>query len=214
MRPSDTGTQTQEAPGRRTVMLDLGGVVCRFLSARRLDALARASGLSAEEVHQRLFASGFDQDCDRGRYDLQQQCEQIRARLGVSWDQALLARLWAQAFEPDRHVLNVVDHVRAKAGTALFTNNGPLVHLVIEKLLPDVAERFDQLCFSYQVGALKPEPDAYLATLQRLDISPGQCVFVDDTKRNVEGARAVGIDAFCFISVDALAKELQDRGLG
>jgi putative hydrolase of the HAD superfamily len=205
--------ELERAPGPRTVVFDLGGVVCRFFPARRLGALARASGCSAAEVHLRLFASGFDHDCDGGRYDLEQQCAQICARLGVSWDESVLAELWAQTFEPDTDVLAVLVQVRARAGTALLTNNSPLVHLIIQNLLPDVAAHFDQLCFSYQVGALKPDPRAYVAALERLRISAGQCVLVDDAEQNVEGARAVGIDAFCFVSADALASEFDERGL-
>jgi glucose-1-phosphatase len=203
----------EQGPGPYTVVLDLGGVVCRFLPARRLDTLARASGLSAEQVHRRLFTSGFDEDCDRGRYDLEHQCEQICTRLGVSWEQSVLAELWAQTFEPDPEVLAVVDKVRPRVATALFSNNSPLVHLVIQTLLPDVAARFDQLCFSYQVGALKPDPGAYLAVLDRLGTSAGQCVFVDDAEQNVQGAKAVGMDAFRFVSANLLAREFHARGL-
>ena len=193
-------------------MLDLGGVVCRFSSARRLDTLARASGLSAQEVDRRVFASGFDRDCDLGLYDLEQQCAQTCARLGGVWNAAELAELWAQAFEPDAGVLDVVDRVRASVNTALLTNNGPLVELLIQQQLPQVAARFDRLCFSYQVRAVKPQPQAYLATLERLGISPEQCIFVDDTEVNVDGARAVGIDAFRFVSAEALDRELRARG--
>lgn len=203
---------TQTRARRRWLILDLGGVVCRFAAARRLAALAAGSGLSTQEVHQRLFASGFDQECDRGHYDLDGQCEGIRARLGVAWDQQRLAALWAQAFEPDGDVLGVVDRVRRTAGTALLTNNGPLVHAVVRDLLPDVAARFDQLCFSYQAGATKPDARAFLGTLERLGLAPEECVFVDDSERNVAGARAVGIDAFPFVSAAALDAALAARG--
>jgi putative hydrolase of the HAD superfamily len=125
-----------KTPVRKTVMLDLGGVVCRFSPARRLNALPEASGLAADEVRQRLFLSGFDQDCDRGRYDLQQQCNHRSGRLGVTWSQEQVAKLWAVAFEPDPRVLAVVNALRGTAATALLTNNGPLVHLVDEQFLP------------------------------------------------------------------------------
>jgi putative hydrolase of the HAD superfamily len=200
-------------PVRKTVILDLGGVVCRFSSTRRLNALADASGLVAEQVRQRLFTSGFDQDCDRGRYDLQEQCDQISNRLGVAWGVDQIAQLWVEAFEPDPQVLTIIDAVRESAVTALLTNNGPLVHHVVEQLLPDVARRFDQLCFSYQMGALKPYRAVYLATLQRLGTSPDRTVFVDDTPQNVEGAQDAGIDAFRFESADMLLREFQDRKL-
>jgi putative hydrolase of the HAD superfamily len=195
------------------VLFDLGGVTCRFFPERRLEALSRASGLPAEEVHRRLFASGFDQDCDRGRYTLEEQCAEICARLEVQLNVTVLANLWKSVFEPDREVLAVIDRVRRNASASLLSNNGPLVHLVVQQFLPEVAARFDQLCFSYEVSALKPEPRAYLATLERLRVRPDQCVFVDDAEQNVEGARAVGIDALHFASAETLERELRSRDL-
>jgi HAD superfamily hydrolase (TIGR01509 family) len=199
--------------GTRIVLFDLGGVTCRFSPARRLEALAGASGLSAEEVHRRLFASGFDDDCDRGRYTLHELVAQISSRLGVTLHRAELASLWVHGFEPDADVLALIDRVRHAAQTAMLSNNGPLVHAMVVELLPDVAARFDQLCFSYQVHALKPDPQVFLRTLARLGVEPEQSVFIDDTRGHVEGARAVGIDALHFVSADALAEQLLERGL-
>jgi HAD superfamily hydrolase (TIGR01509 family) len=215
LRPTQTRqTHLTPAPrGTRTVLFDLGGVTCRFWPARRLEALAGASGLSAEEVHRRLFASGFDDDCDRGRYTLDEQVAQISSRLGVLLDRPRLASLWAQGFEPDADVLALIDRVRRVAQTAMLSNNGPLVHSMVVELLPAVAARFDQLCFSYQVQTLKPDPQVFVRTLARLGVQPEQSVFIDDTLGHVEGARAVGMDALHFVSADALAEQLQDRGL-
>ena len=208
-RPDDARSRERQ----RTVLFDLGGVVCQFSHQRRLAALARASRLSVEDVHQRLFVSGFDLDCDRGQYSLEQQCARICARLDVSCGQRALAALWAQAFAPDADVLAMVSRVRARAVTALLTNNGPLVHLMLRELFPEVAAVFDHLCFSYQVKATKPEPRAFLGTLERLGASPAQSVFIDDAEQNVDGARAVGIDAIQFVSAELLARALHERQL-
>jgi HAD superfamily hydrolase (TIGR01509 family) len=206
-------TDERSRDRQRTVLFDLGGVVCQFSPDRRLAALARASGLSVQEVHHRLFASGFDLECDRGHYTLEQQCAQICARLDVVRSQLELAEFWAQAFAPDSDVLAIVANVRPRAFTAILTNNGPLVHLMVEELFPNVAARFDVLCFSYEVMSTKPEPRAFLATLERLNVGPEQCVFVDDAEQNVQGARAVGIDAVRFVSAQTLAGSLQERQL-
>jgi glucose-1-phosphatase len=198
---------------RRTILFDLGGVVCRFSPDRRLAALARASGLSAEDVHQRLFVSGLDLDCDRGRYSLGQQCAQICARLGVTCSPPELAALWASAFAPDADVLTIVRRVRSRAATAILTNNGPLVHLMLQELFPELAAAFDHLCFSYEVKSTKPEPQAFLGALERLGVGPEQCVFVDDAEQNVQGALGVGIDSVHFVSAQVLATALQERQL-
>lgn len=201
-------------PRKNTVVFDLGGVVCRFFPDRRLDSLARISGLSVAEVHSRLFGSGFDQDCDRGRYTLEEQIAEIRARLGVpSLDQSQLVELWAQTFEPDPQVLAIADRLRTRTATGLLTNNSPLVKLVIETRFPQVMARFDEQFFSYHLGATKPDPRSYLAMLDRLKTTAGQCLVIDDAEQNVDGARALGIGAFRFISADLLATELHSRAL-
>jgi putative hydrolase of the HAD superfamily len=197
----------------RAVLFDLGGVVCTFSHNARLAALARAAGLPPTDVHRRLFESGFDLACDRGDYSLEQQCMEIRSRLRLTCIASELAGLWARAFSPNSDVLDIVSQVRASAVTAILTNNGPLVRMMINEYFPDIVARMDHLCFSYEVMATKPDPRAFLATLKRLGVALDSCVFVDDAESNVRGAREVGIDAIQFVGAAALANELQQRQL-
>jgi putative hydrolase of the HAD superfamily len=197
----------------RAVLFDLGGVVCSFSHDARLAALSSASGLSDAEVHRRLFESGFDLACDRGDYTLEQQCVEIGARLGLRCTPLRLAELWSHAFSPDTCVLDIVRQVRRTAETAIFTNNGPLVRLMIAELFPGIVASFDRLCFSYQVKATKPDPHAFLTTLERLDVAPASSVFVDDSETNVLGADRVGIDAIHFLGGPELAQAFRERGL-
>ena len=206
-----TASRPSDRP--RAALFDLGGVICTFSHDARLAVLGRASGLPPAEVHRRLFESGFDLACDRGDYSLQQQCMEIRSRLDLTCTPVELAGFWAQAFSPNSDVLDIVRHVRPRAVTALLTNNGPLVRLMIDEYFPDIVERVDRLCFSYEVMATKPDPRAYLATLKRLNVTPDSCVFVDDTESNVRGARDVVIDAIQFVDAPALGNELRQRQL-
>src|SRR5260221_14290401 len=48
--------------------------------------------------------------------------------------------------------------------------------------------------YRYEVMSTKPEPRAFLATLERLNVPHEPCMFVDDAEQNARGARAVGID--------------------
>ena len=47
-------------------------------------------------------------------------------------------------------------------------------------------------------GLLKPDARAYALCTQQLGVAPGECVFVDDQMRNVEGAAAAGMAALWF----------------
>jgi HAD superfamily hydrolase (TIGR01509 family) len=59
---------------------------------------------------------------------------------------------------------------------------------------PDgLAELFDAMVISCTAGVRKPEPAAYLLAAELIGQPPEQCLFVDDLRSNVAGARAVGM---------------------
>ena len=72
---------------------------------------------------------------------------------------------------------------------------------------------FDDNVFSGELGVVKPDARIYEACLQGLNAIPEQTLFIDDVSVNVEGARALGINAIKFDSVNQLAVEAQAFGL-
>jgi 2-haloacid dehalogenase len=73
--------------------------------------------------------------------------------------------------------------------------------------------RFSGLILSADVGINKPNPRIYATLCERFGLSPGDCIFIDDAPRNVEGARAFGMDAVLFTDAPSLSGELEARGL-
>jgi HAD superfamily hydrolase (TIGR01509 family) len=76
--------------------------------------------------------------------------------------------------------------------------------------------RFDgvaTLTLSFAVGLVKPEQAIYFRCLEALGVEPGEALFVDDRRENVEAARAVGMQAIVFEDEDALAAGLERLGL-
>ena len=57
---------------------------------------------------------------------------------------------------------------------------------------------FDIIHDATYTKILKPDPRAYAAVLEDLDLAPEACVFVDDQARNIDGARAVGLNTVHF----------------
>ncbi len=52
---------------------------------------------------------------------------------------------------------------------------------------------FDAVVISDRVGMRKPEPEIYLLTAARLGLPPQECLFVDDTERNLPSAADLGM---------------------
>jgi putative hydrolase of the HAD superfamily len=57
---------------------------------------------------------------------------------------------------------------------------------------------FDAVANSSALGSYKPQKDFFLAACEMVDTPPSQCLLLDDTDRNVRGARAAGLSALRF----------------
>jgi putative hydrolase of the HAD superfamily len=58
-----------------------------------------------------------------------------------------------------------------------------------------IAELFDGVVISAEVGLRKPDPRIYRLALDHADVPPEQAVFVDDATPNTEAAEALGMHA-------------------
>ncbi len=62
--------------------------------------------------------------------------------------------------------------------------------------IPDFETRFfKEIFYSYEVGAVKPEPAIYAAAEAGIKLSPKQLLFIDDRAENIEAAKARGWQA-------------------
>jgi len=70
---------------------------------------------------------------------------------------------------------------------------------------------FDELVFSCDVGINKPAREIYELCLDRLGLRPDECLFVDDSAENVQGARAAGMASIHFKTLPDFLLELDER---
>jgi putative hydrolase of the HAD superfamily len=56
----------------------------------------------------------------------------------------------------------------------------------------------DGMVISYQEQKVKPEPEIYEILLDRYNINRENAVFIDDRQVNIDGAKAVGLNAILF----------------
>lgn len=71
------------------------------------------------------------------------------------------------------------------------------------------ASLFDGIIHSRDIGYVKPQPEMYLEIAKCLEVSPVECVYVDDQPLYVEGARAVEMTGLLYKSDSHLIEELE-----
>lgn len=73
----------------------------------------------------------------------------------------------------------------------------------------DQARLFDAVVLSYQIGAAKPDPRAYKAIVEELELTAEECVFVDDQQRYCDTARELGFTSIHYSNFDQFKADLE-----
>jgi FMN phosphatase YigB (HAD superfamily) len=99
------------------------------------------------------------------------------------------------------------------AGHAMHAlSNYPIWYEMIESKL-QLSRYLDWSFVSCRTGVRKPDRRAFLGAAESLQVSPGECVLIDDQLRNIEAARSVGMDAIHRQTTGQVREELDQRGL-
>ena len=63
---------------------------------------------------------------------------------------------------------------------------------------------------SWQVQMCKPEPEFYQVLIERYGLNPEECVFLDDSAKNIETARSLGFHTIHVTNHETASKVLSD----
>jgi len=103
-----------------------------------------------------------------------------------------------EALHPNEQMIELMRELKASGKRmAMLTNNVREWEPLWRAMLP-VDEIFETVVDSGFVGCRKPEAQIYEMTLERLGLPAASCLFIDDLEPNIEGARALGMQAVHF----------------
>ncbi len=197
-----------------SVLFDLGGVLFRYFPERRLERLVRTTGLAGDIIHGEIWASDYDQTCERGGLNAAQSHVEFCRRLDIEMSYTDFAAAMADAFEPDADVVGLARRVAAGHDVAVLTNNWEVVEEALVADYPELTDVFGpNLYFTWRFKARKPDPLVFETALERWGKRVEQVLFVDDSENNVAGAEAFGLEVHHFTDAVVLEAELRARGL-
>lgn len=211
MTTDESATGVAPVPVVDTVLYDLGNVLVGW------DPYGPFEGLSHGEVD--AFFAETDFLAHNHAQDAGRPWAELRALVEESWPQhAHLVDRYVDGFAasltgPVPGSAEIVDELLA-AGTRLYglTNwSAELFHHAVPAA-PAIG-LLEGIVVSGEVGLAKPDPAIFRLTIDRFELDPARTVFVDDSPRNVDAARSVGLHAVHFTSADALRLELVRLGL-
>lgn len=66
---------------------------------------------------------------------------------------------------------------------------------------------------SYKDHVIKPDPAIYKLLMSRYDLKPEECVFIDDTERNIVAAKELGMHGIVYKSYEQVVADLHALGV-
>ncbi len=195
----------------KNVVFDFGNVLIRWAP----ETVFAPFFDDPEDMHETLERIGFQAwnlEQDRGR----------------SWDDAVAA---GAAAHPDAahlfvaykngleaaHADTIEGSIRIlstlhEGGIPVYgiTNASPESYEIMRTRLAKM-NVFRDVVISAHEGVVKPDPEIFHILMKRNSLRAEECVFIDDSPKNVDGAKAVGMDAIHFTGPEDLAAALGER---
>jgi epoxide hydrolase-like predicted phosphatase len=125
--------------------------------------------------------------------------------------QSEVAQMRADFFAGDALNESLVSYVQrlreADYKTGILSNFADDARYVWSRVYPFI-QYFDGIVISYEVGLMKPDPRIYHLALESLDVEPNEALFIDDFSENIQGAKAVGLQALHFTDPEVAQQRL------
>ena len=207
-------SNTNAAPQVDAVIFDIGGVLVRIDLSAALSAVMRVAP-SAMPAMLKLASDPMLLDFECGKISEQEFHAYIVSLAGGDFPYEQYCECWNSIFqgsiEPTLALLEDLNRrTNLKIGILSNTNQ---THFDWLRARISAIESLEHVYASHEIGFRKPEREAYLYVLEKMDVVPDRAVFIDDLPVNLDGARAVGMHVIHATEPAAVRAGLAELGV-
>ena len=198
----------------KNIVFDMGNVLVRFDPELFMDRYS-LTGEDRRLIRNEVFRSVEWTMLDRGVIDEEIAEQRILPRLPERLHDAArgLIETWDDPIVPVEGMLELLQALKAK-GYRLYLLSNAATRQPIYWARAEASKLMDGALISAEVKLLKPDPQIYRTFLRKFALRPEECVFIDDTPINVEGALYENMAGIVFnMDVAALAQSLHALGV-
>ena len=195
------------------LIFDLGKVLVDFDYTPAARKIAARSAKTPKDLHAFLGSSPLLVEYEMGQLTRLEFYESVRQAVGFRGDLAEFGGYFADIFTAMPETIALHEELRKRGfKTFIFSNTNDLAIEHVRRNFPFFTN-FDGYIFSYEVGALKPQPEIY-AALESLTGRRGtDLIYIDDRPENIAAGAARGWRAIQHESADRTRQALVEFGI-
>lgn len=196
----------------QVLVSDLGKVLLPFEVERVWQALNPHFGVTHEEARNVVQALFRETRFGAGGVDGREFYRHLVEQSGLRLPYEAFCVAWSDMFWEDEAVIRLIAEAPV-AKRYILSNTNDIHWEFIRERYAHVLGRFDRALASHELKLEKPAPEIYEWVIRDSGYPPEAHLFIDDIEANVEGARAVGMDAILHTDSETLWREFVRRGL-
>jgi 2-haloacid dehalogenase/putative hydrolase of the HAD superfamily len=201
-------------PTPKAVVWDFGNVIVRW-DARTLYSKIFPDPEARDRFLGEVCTPAWNVEMDRGATTFTENCEKLIAKHPEHADAIWAWRdRWWEMFSgaiPETEAAIEALHERGVPQFGLSNISAETLEGTLA-----ISPAFGRLRAYIASGlekVIKPDPAIYRLACERFGYAPEELLLIDDSARNIEGARAMGFDTHHFTDPAALRPALEARGL-
>jgi FMN phosphatase YigB (HAD superfamily) len=196
----------------KAIVFDLGKVLVNFDFKRGYRGLEGLCPYSASEIPRRLSTCDLVERFETGLIEPADFVARFSELLELDIGYDRFCQIWSCIFTESLVPESMLVGLAARYRLVMLSNTNALHFAMLRARYPQL-RHFHELVLSYEVKAMKPRPEIFQAAIARAGCRPEECFYTDDIAAFVVAARAQGMDAVQFASVEQLERELESRGI-
>ena len=180
------------------IILDMGNVLLEWNKDKILKAVAKTEK-DYMMLDKAIFQSGLWERLDLGTLTREELVDKVHSLLGDCYREKVEEVIWNWPAYIDIYteVFPILEVLKEK-GHRIFvlSNTSPVFYELLKDQLSPLAEILDGFVLSCDIKAIKPDRKIFEEILQKYELDPVNCVFLDDVKENTKMAESLGIKAY------------------
>ena len=183
-----------------SIIFDLGGVLINLDPERTRRSFIKLGTPHFDQLFTIYKATQLFDDLETGRVDPETFIKTLQKETAKGTTEQNIIDAWnAMLLDFRLESLDFVNQLKEKYPTFLFSNTNIIHYKAFQQSIKEttpynsVDDLFHKAYYSHEIGWRKPAVDAYRYIITEKSLDPGQTLFIDDTKNNIDGAREAGL---------------------
>jgi len=189
----------------RNIIFDLGGIFLNIDFSKTEKAFREIGIIQFNDLYTQHHASDIFELLETGKISPEEFHHAFVHETGVHLTYVQLKSAWTALlldFPIER--LHWLKEIGKRYNTFLLSNTNKIHYDVFTKSFYDQTgenfnKHFIKAYYSHEIGLRKPYSESYLYILNEQNIKPEETLFIDDTLKNIEGARRVGLQTLHLV---------------